>query len=66
MPFHRSTATGAGASIVRWPSCILAASVGDYEIVSAGEGECAVVLLRWKEQPPFALCATISRVSSGF
>jgi hypothetical protein len=45
----RSKMTGAEASIDLWQSCILAASFGDYEILNEGEGECEVVILRWKE-----------------
>jgi hypothetical protein len=35
--------------IVQWQSCILPAGFGDYEIVNAGQGECEVVILRWKQ-----------------
>jgi hypothetical protein len=45
----RSRSTGAAASIGLWQSCILAASFGAYEVVNAREGECEVVVLRWKE-----------------
>jgi hypothetical protein len=45
----RSKTTGAQAEIVRWQSCILAASFGDYEVLNQGEGECELVILRWKQ-----------------
>jgi hypothetical protein len=45
----RSKTTGAEAEIVRWQSCILSASFGDYEVINPGEGECELVILRWKE-----------------
>ena len=45
----RSKHSGAQATIDLWQSCILAASFGDYEILNEAEGECEVVILRWKE-----------------
>jgi mannose-6-phosphate isomerase class I len=45
----RSKTTGGEAEIVQWQSCILPASFGDYEVINQGEGECEVVILRWKE-----------------
>jgi hypothetical protein len=45
----RSKTTGAEADIVRWQSCLLAASFGDYEVINSGEGECELVILRWKQ-----------------
>jgi hypothetical protein len=35
--------------IVRWQSVIIPACFGDYEVVQQGEGECEVVILRWKQ-----------------
>ncbi len=34
--------------IVSWQSCILPAAFGDYEVINTGEGECELVILRWK------------------
>jgi len=35
--------------LVRFQSAILPASLGDYEAVNLGEGECELVILRWKQ-----------------
>ncbi len=45
----RSKSTGAEAEIVHLQSCILPAVFGDYEVINSGEGECEVVILRWKQ-----------------
>lgn len=45
----RSKTTGAQAEIVRWQSCILAAAFGEYEVINTGEGECEIVIIRWKQ-----------------
>jgi hypothetical protein len=45
----RSKTSGCEAAIDLWQSCILPACFGDYEVINQSEGECEVVILRWKE-----------------
>ncbi len=47
--FRSKTNPEIESDAVRWQSTILPAALGDYEVINLGDGECEVVILRWKQ-----------------